>query len=72
MRVRLPVAGISPHATIAIDRPMVPWPHMCEYWVASIQIMPASASGDDGGVRNTPYMSRWPRGSCISALRNQS
>jgi len=64
--------GTIPSATIAMDTAIVPWPHMWEYCVPSIQIRPASKPGSDGGVRNTPNMSRCPRGSSMSARRTQS
>ena len=62
----------TPRSTAHLAIAMVAWPHIVEYPSLWQKSTARSARGWSGSTGMTPYMSAWPRGSCIRKRRRWS
>ena len=69
LRRRSGASQISPRSIAIVVTAMMPWPHIVLQPSLCMNSTPACASRVTGSVSSAPYMSVWPRGSRISALR---
>ena len=67
-----PGRSIMPVSNATFVRAIMPWPHIVLNPSLCKKSTPRSPSGVTGSVKMQPYMSAWPRGSHIVAVRSQS